>query len=80
MKNVKEDYYLATNDKTGKTVVVVPLASAIDAFDAMKVANKYFKVKKEDLHCVSGIMNKAKGKIESRDRLSGPVNCWMVWR
>ena len=75
---MKKEYYLATNDKTGKTVVVVPLASAIDAFGAIKVANKYFKVKKEDLHCVSGIMNK--DKVESRDRLTGPVNCWMVWR
>lgn len=75
---MKKDYYLATNDKTGKTVVVVPLSSAIDAFDAMKVANKHFKVKKEDLHCVSGIMKK--NKVESRDRLTGPVNCWMVWR
>lgn len=78
MKKVKKDYYLATNDKTGKTVVVVPLSSAIDVFDAMKVANKYFKVKKRDLHFVSGIMNK--DKVESRDRLTGPVNCWMVWR
>lgn len=75
---MNKEYYLATNDNTGKTVVVVPLSSAIDAFDAMKVANKHFKVKKEDLHCVSGIMKK--NKVESRDRLTGPVNCWMVWR
>lgn len=80
MKKVKKDYYLATNDKTGETIVVVPLHKAIVAFDAMKIANKYFKTKTTSLHCVSGIMNKAKGKIESRDRLSGPVNCWMVWR
>ena len=72
------DFWLATNDETGKTIVIVPLRSAIDAFSAMKVANKHFKVKLDDLHCVSGIKNR--DKIESRDRLSGPVNCWMVWR
>ena len=71
-------YWLANDDKTGKSMVIVPLYSAIDAFSAMKVANKHFKTKLDNLHCVSGIKNR--DKIESRDRLSGPVNCWMVWR
>lgn len=75
---MNKEFWLATNDETGKTIVIVPLASAIDAFSAMKVANKHFKVKLDNLHCVSGIKNR--DKIESRDRLSGPVNCWMVWR
>lgn len=75
---MKKDYYLATDDKTGKTIVVVPLSSAIDALSALKVANRHFKVKKEDLHCVSGLKNG--NHVESRDRLSSPVNCWMVWR
>ena len=75
---MKKEYYLATNDKTGKTVVVVPLASAIATSQAIRVANKYFKTKTGNLHCVSGIMNK--DKVESRVRSTGPVNCWMVWR
>lgn len=72
------DYWIATNDETGKTIVIVPLQSAIDAFSAMKVANKHFKVKLDSLHCASGLKNR--DKVESVDRLSGPVNCWMVWR
>lgn len=75
---MNKEFWLATNDETGKTIVIVPLTSAKDAFSAMKVANKHFKTKLDNLHCVSGI--KTRNKIESRDRLSGPVNCWMVWR
>ena len=75
---MKRDYWIATNDETGKTIVIVPLQSAIDAFSAMKVANKHFKVKLDSLHCVSGLKNR--DKVESVDRLSSPSNCWMVWR
>lgn len=73
-----KDYWLATNDDTGKTMVIVPTTRAKDAFEAMKIANKYFKVKVESLHCIAGI--KRGDKIKGRDRLSGHVNCWMVWR
>lgn len=49
-----------------------------DYWIATKVANKHFKGKLDSLHCVSGLKNR--DKVESVDRLSGPVNCWMVWR
>ena len=72
------DYWLATNDKNGKTIVIVPTTKAKTMFDAIAVANNYFKIKKNDLHCYAGFM---KGnKIESRTHLTMDVNCWMVWR
>lgn len=72
------DYWLANNDKNGKTIVIVPTTKAKNMFDAIAVANRHFKVKKNDLHCYAGFM---KGnKIESRTHLTMDVNCWMVWR
>lgn len=74
----KVRYWLATNDKNGKTIVIVPMLKASTMFDAKKVANKYFKEKINNLHCYAGFM---KGnKIESRTHLTQDVNCWMVWR
>ena len=75
---MSKEYYMATNDETGKTIVIVPDTVAKDAFEAMKIANKHFKVKVESLHCMAGI--KKGDKVQSRDRLDGPVNCWMIWR
>ena len=73
-----KDYLLATNDKDGKTIVIVPTKKAKTMFDAVAIANRHFKVKKNTLHCCAGFM---KGnKIESRSYLTMDVNCWMVWR
>ena len=73
-----KDYWMATNDETGKTMVIVPIEKAADAFEAMKVANRHFKIKVDRLHCIAGV--KKGNKVEGRDRLSGPATCWMVWR
>ena len=73
-----KDYWLATNDETGKSMVIVPITRAADAFEAMKVANKHYKTKVESLHCIAGI--KKGSKVEGRDRLSDHANCWMIWR
>lgn len=72
------DYWIATDDKDGKTIIVVPTSKAINMFDAKKIANKYFKVKINNLHCYAGA--KKGNKIESRTELTQEVNCWMVWR
>lgn len=73
-----KDYYLATNDKTGKTIVIVPSDKALTTFDAKAIANRHFKVKKNNLHCFAGV--KKGNKVESRTLLTQDVNCWMVWR
>lgn len=72
------DYWLATNDKNGKTIVVVPMNRASDMFEAKKIANKYFREKLNNLHCYAGA--KKGNKIESRTELTQEVNVWMVWR
>ena len=71
-------YWLAEDDATGKTMVIVPARSVKDAFEAMKVANRYFKIKVENLHCIAG--TKKGDKVKGRDSLSKSTNCWMVWR
>ena len=73
-----KNYWVATNDETGKTMIIVPIERAEDAFAAKKIANKHFKVKLDRLHCIAGI--KKGSKVEGRDRLSDHANCWMVWR
>ena len=73
-----KDYVLAVNDKNGKTIVIVPTAKADNMFEAKAIANKHFKIKKSNLHCVAGV--KKGKKIESRTELTQEVNCWMVWR
>jgi len=77
MKKTK-DYWIATNDETGKTIVIVPITNASDAFRAQTIANRHFKIKASDLHCIAG--TKKGNKIESRTELTQEVNCWMVWR
>lgn len=73
-----KDYWIATNDKTGKPIVIVPIEKADNMFEAKKIANRYFKDKAINLHCRVGF--KKGDKIESRTSLLDPVNCWMVWR
>ena len=75
---MKRDYWIATNDETGKTIVIVPITNASDAFRAQTIANRHFKVKVENLHCYAGV--KRGDKIESITSLSEKSNCWMVWR
>lgn len=72
-------YLLATNDKTGKTMVIVPNKdNSIRAFDAMAIANRHFKIKVDNLHIVAGV--KKGNKVESVNNLNDKGNCWMVWR
>lgn len=73
-----KEYWIATNDETGKTIVIVPSTQAADAFRAQTIANKHFKVKASELHCMAGV--KKGNKIESRTSLSEDTNCWMVWK
>lgn len=73
-----KDFCLATNDKDGKTIVIVPNNKAKNMFDAKKIANRHFKEKLNNLHCMAGV--KRGNKIESRSELTQSVNCWMVWR
>lgn len=72
------DYWIATNDETGKTIVIVPITNASDAFRAQTIANRHFKVKASDLHCIAGV--KKGNKVEGRESLSQDVNVWMVWK
>lgn len=71
-------YWLATNDETKKTMVIVPISAAETLFKAKKIANRHFKVKILDLYCYAGV--KKGDKVESITSLSEKSNCWMVWR
>lgn len=71
-------YWLATNDETKKTMVIVPISAAETIFEAKKIANRHFKVKVENLHCYAGV--KKGDKVENITSLSERSNCWMVWR
>lgn len=73
-----KDYWLATDDKTGKTIVIVPIEKVDNSFDAKRIANRHFKDKVNNLHCYAGFKNG--DKVESRTDLMANVNCWMVWR
>ena len=75
---MKKEFELFTNDKNGKTIVVVSNGNGETAFDAQKIANKHFKGKTNELHVCAGI-RKGK-KVESLDDLNAEPNCWMVWR
>lgn len=66
------------NDKDGSTVVVVPIEFAGTAFDAQKLANRYFKVKTASLHVKAGI--RRGNKVESLTSLGQKANVWMVMR
>lgn len=73
------DYWLATNDETGKTVVIVPNRSQVlTAQDALAIANRHFKIKVEKLHIAAGV--RKGNKVASVDDLNETGNCWMVWR
>ena len=75
----EKEYLLATNDATGKTIVIVPdQVHVYTAFDARVIANKHFKAKADSLHVMAGI--RKGNKIESVDDLNSKANCWMVWR
>lgn len=73
------DYWIATNDETGKTMVIVPNKSQVlTAQDALAVANRHFKIKVEKLHIAAGV--RKGNKVASVDDLNETGNCWMVWR
>lgn len=73
------DFWLATNDETGKIMVIVPNRSqALTAQDALAVANRHFKIKVEKLHIAAGV--RKGNKVASVDDLNETGNCWMVWR
>lgn len=75
----EKEYLLATNDATGKTIVIVPdQVHVYTAFDVRVIANKHFKVKSDSLHVCAGI--RKGNKVESLDNLNTKGNCWMVWR
>lgn len=71
-------YELFTNDKNGKTIVVISNGNGETAFDAQKIANRHFKESTASLHVCAGI--RKGNKVESLDDLSTHPNCWMVWR
>ena len=71
-------YLLATNDKDGSTIVVVPYSECKWIWDAAVVANRYFKTKKESLHIRAGF--RKGNKVSELDDLNTKANCWMVWR
>lgn len=75
----EKNYLLASNDKTGKTVVIVPNRSQVlTAQDALAIANRHFKVKVSELHSAAGV--RKGNKVASVDDLNETGNCWMVWR
>ena len=75
----EKNYLLATNDETGKTMVIVPNRSQVlTAQDALAIANRHFKIKVENLHIAAGV--RKSNKVESVDDLNETGNCWMVWR
>lgn len=71
-------FYLYENDKDGSTVVVIPIKDAESAFEAQKIANKFFKERTTNLHVRPGI--RTGEKAETLDDLFQNPNCWMVWR
>ena len=76
---MKTDYTIYVNDKTGNTVVVVPIEkNPLDSRRALIIATRHFKSKTDKLTVVAGIR---KGdKVCSVDSLSQKPDCWMVWR
>ena len=79
MKNLEKPYLLATNDETGRTMVIVPnRTNELRADEAMVIANRHFKRKVSNLHVAAGV--RKGNKVESVDDLNETGNCWMVWR
>lgn len=79
MKNLEKPYLLATNDETGRTMVIVPnRTQELRADEAMVIANRHFKRKVDNLHIAAGV--RKGNKVESVDDLNETGNCWMVWR
>lgn len=76
---MEKSYLLATNDETGKTIVIVPnKTQAYRAEEALAIANRHFKIKVDALHIAAGV--RKGNKVESVDDLNETGNCWMVWR
>lgn len=76
---MEKSYLLATNDETGKTMVIVPnKTQAYRAEEALAIANRHFKIKVDALHIAAGV--RKGNKVVSVDDLNETGNCWMVWR
>ena len=76
---MEKSYLLATNDETGKTMVIVPnKTQEYRAEEALAIANRHFKIKVDALHIAAGV--RKGNKVVSVDDLNETGNCWMVWR